>query len=72
MVKISQEHIKDWWIPVPPKPELQAIVRHLASETTKIDAARTVTDRTISLLKERRAAIIAATVAGQIEVGSVA
>ena len=72
MVKISQEHIKDWWIPVPPKPELQAIVTYLASETTKIDTARTATDRTISLLKERRAAIIAATVAGQIEVWSVA
>ena len=68
MVKISQEHIKDWWIPVPPKAEQQAIVRHLATETARIDSARTATDRTVSLLKERRGAIVAATVAGQIEV----
>ena len=72
MVKISQEHIKDWWIPVPPKAERQAIVRHLATETTRIDAARTATDRTISLLKERRAAMIAAAVGGQVDVRSVA
>lgn len=72
MVKISQEHIKDWWIPVPPKAEQQAIVRHLAAETARIDSARAATDRTISLLKERRGAIVAATVAGQIEVGGAA
>ena len=37
-------------------------------ETTKLDALRAATERTIALLKERRAALIAAAVTGQIEV----
>jgi type I restriction enzyme S subunit len=68
MVKISQEHIKNWWIPVPPLTEQAAIVTHVLTETAKLDALRAATERTISLLKERRAALIAAAVTGQIEV----
>ncbi len=47
-----------------------AIVTHIASETAKLDAMRSATERTIALLKERRAALIAAAVTGQIDVGS--
>lgn len=68
MVKISQDHIKDWWIPVPPLEEQRAIVAHIARETSKIDQLRAATERTIALLKERRAALIAAAVTGQIDV----
>ena len=68
MVKISQEDIKDWWIPVPPKAEQQEIIRELGVETERLNAARTATDRTITLLKERRAALVAAAVTGQIDV----
>ena len=36
--------------------------------TAKLDALRAATERTIALLKERRAGLIAAAVTGQIEV----
>lgn len=69
MVKISQEHIKDWRVPVPPLDEQRAIVGRLDRETAKLDAMRSATERTIALLEERRAALIAAAVTGQIDVG---
>jgi type I restriction enzyme S subunit len=69
MVKLSQEHIKDWWTPVPPLDEQHAIVEHIARETAKLDAVRAATERTIALLKERRSALIAAAVTGQLDIG---
>lgn len=72
MVKLSQEHIKDWWTPVPPLDEQWTIVEHIARETAKLDAVRAATERTIALLKERRSALIAAAVTGQLDVGAAA
>ena len=66
MVKISQEHIKNWWLPVPPLDEQRDIVAHIITETAKLDSLGAATKRTIALLKERRAALIAAAVTGQI------
>jgi type I restriction enzyme, S subunit len=68
MVKISQEHIKNWWLPLPPIDEQRAIVAYIATETAKLDALRSATECTIALLKERRAALIAAAVTGKINV----
>jgi type I restriction enzyme S subunit len=59
-------------LPVPPLGEQSAIVEHIARETKKLDNVHGATDRTIALLKERRAALIAAAVTGQIDVGRVA
>jgi type I restriction enzyme, S subunit len=56
-------------LPVPSLSEQRAIVAHIASETAKLDELRVATERTTVLLKERRAALIAAAVTGQIEVG---
>jgi type I restriction enzyme, S subunit len=56
-------------LPVPSLSEQRAIVAHIATETAKLDALRVATERTTVLLKERRAALIAAAVTGQIEVG---
>ena len=70
MVKISQEHIKDWRIPVPPVAEQHEILAQLAAETRTTDAARTATARTIALLEQRRSALISAAVTGQLDVGS--
>jgi len=67
-VKISQEHIKNWWLPLPPIDEQRAIVAHIATETAKLDTLRAATERTIALLKEHRAALIAAAVTGKINV----
>jgi type I restriction enzyme S subunit len=52
---------------VPPLPEQHGIVAHVASETAKLDALRSAAEPTIGLLKERRAALIAAAVTGQLD-----
>ena len=72
MVKVSHEHIKDWVTPLPPADEQKAIVKQLAKELTPINRVVTATERTIALLKERRAALIAAVVTGQIDVEAAA
>ena len=55
-------------LPVPPPSEQREIVAHIAKETGKLDGLRAATERTTALLKERRAALIAAAVTGQLEV----
>lgn len=72
MVKVSQEHIKDWTCPLPSLDEQKAIVRQLAEQLAPIEQISSMTERTIALLKERRSALIAAVVTGQIDVGSAA
>ena len=62
----------EMYLPVPPIDEQHAIVEHIARETAKLDAVRAATERTIALLKERRAALIAAAVTGQLDVGAAA
>ena len=61
-------HAVDFWFPVPPLTEQRAIVEHLTRETARLDKVRLATERTIELLKERRAALISAAVTGQIDV----
>jgi type I restriction enzyme S subunit len=60
------------YLPVPPKAEQQAIVKHIARETEKLDAVRVATELTIGLLRERRSALIAAAVTGQLDVRAAA
>ena len=69
MVKISHDHIKDWWMPVPPVAE-QRQIRRLAAKTRVTDAAQTAIVRAISLIERRRSALMSAAVARQINVGS--
>ncbi|WP_155633880.1 restriction endonuclease subunit S [Burkholderia cepacia] len=57
------------YLPVPPKEEQHAIVDHIARETAKLDAIRAATERTMALLKERRSALVAAAVTGQLKIG---
>ena len=68
MVKISQEHITNWLVPLPPIDEQQALVVQLAREVDPIESVKNATELTITLLKERRAALIAAAVTDQINV----
>jgi len=56
------------FLPVPSLPEQREIVAHVARETRKMDLLRRATERTIAMLKERRAALIAAVVTSKIEV----
>jgi type I restriction enzyme S subunit len=53
-------------IALPSTDEQRAIVTHIAQETAKLDALKQAAERTIGLLKERRAALIAEAVTGRI------
>lgn len=72
LASISSTNLLELPIVIPPDGEQQAIVEHIARETAKLDAVRAATERTIALLKERRAALIAAAVTGQLDVGAAA
>ncbi|CAN0653667.1 type I restriction enzyme, S subunit [Nitratireductor aquimarinus] len=67
-LRLYPEGFFETWWPVPPLDEQQQIVEHIGTETTKIDRLRTATENSIALLKERRAALIAAAVTGQLEI----
>jgi restriction endonuclease S subunit len=67
-LRLYWDGFRDIRIPVPPLPEQRAIVAHISAETAKLDALRVATERTIGLLKERRAALIAAAVTGKLGV----
>jgi type I restriction enzyme S subunit len=66
-LRLYPEGFFETWFPVPPLDEQRAIVAHISAETAKLDALRTATERTIGLLKERRAALIAAAVTGKLK-----
>jgi len=53
---------------VPPLKEQRAIVAHIVEKTARFDKLRASTEHTIDLLKERRAALIAAAVTGKIDI----
>ncbi|HUP60402.1 MAG TPA: restriction endonuclease subunit S [Thermoanaerobaculia bacterium] len=67
---LTCEEISALHFPLPPLHEQRTIVNHIASETAKLDALGAATQDTIALLKERRASLIAAAVAGEIDVGA--
>jgi len=64
---ITCELLAELRVPLPPLVEQRAIVTHIERETGKLDALRLATERTVALLKERRAALIAAAVTGQLD-----
>lgn len=67
MQNMSQDQFLCFTLPAPPLIEQNAIVAHLDPETTRIDSLIAKTERSIELLKERRAALITAAVTGQID-----
>jgi type I restriction enzyme S subunit len=68
MKNLSQEDLLNFSIPLPPISEQHEIVGHIVANTTKIDLLSEATERTITLLKERRGALISAAVTGQIDI----
>jgi len=70
--KLETEVLQRLEVPVPSLREQCAIVEHISRETAKLDTVRAATERTIALLKERRSALIAAAVTGQLDVGATA
>jgi type I restriction enzyme S subunit len=71
-LRLYPEGFFEVYLPVPAQEEQRAIVEHIARETAKLDALQAATERTITLLKERRSALIAAAVTGQLDVGATA
>jgi type I restriction enzyme S subunit len=55
-------------LPVPPLAEQREIVSFLAEKSGSLNALKAAAERTIALLKERRAALIAAAITDQIDV----
>ncbi len=66
-MRLYPEGLYEAWLPVPPKEEQQAIAAHIKTETKKIDDFVKATERTITLLQERRSALIAAAVTGRLD-----
>ena len=69
---LTCEDVANVRVPVPPMDEQCAIVAHIANEISKLDELRIATEKTTTLLKERRAALIAVAVTGLIDVESAA
>jgi type I restriction enzyme S subunit len=67
-LRLYWDGFRDIVVPLPTMEEQAAIVKQIATETTKLDALRAATERTIALLKELRAALIAAAVTGRIAI----
>jgi type I restriction enzyme S subunit len=67
-LRLYWEGFRDIEVPVPPADDQRTTLAHIEKETAKLDALRAATERTIALLKERRAALIAAAVTGAIDV----
>lgn len=70
--KIETEVLGRLEIALPPVTEQHAIVGYIGLATSRVDAVRDATESTIALLKERRSALIAAAVTGQIAVRAAA
>lgn len=69
-LRLYPEGLYEAWLPVPPLDEQQAIVKHVQTETQKLDALAGATERTIALLQERRSALISAAVTGQFNIST--
>ncbi|HTG34980.1 MAG TPA: restriction endonuclease subunit S [Thermoanaerobaculia bacterium] len=72
MQNIGQDSVRNLWLPIPPIEEQRVIVSRLTVEAGKLDAMRRAIEHTVRLLKERRVALIAAAVTGQIDGGAIA
>ena len=71
-LRLYPEGFFEVFLPVPPLSEQQKIVAFLDADIQKLGGLRVVAENTITLLKERRAALIAAAVTGKIDVGGYA
>ena len=68
LASISASNLSEMPLLMPPSQEQKGVVDHITRYTSKIDRVCDATKRTIALLKERRSALIAAAVTGQIDI----
>ena len=66
--KLNKDDVKCVYLVIPPLPEQQAIATYLDHETAKIDDLIAEAESAISLMQERRSALISAAVTGKIDV----
>jgi type I restriction enzyme, S subunit len=69
-LRLYFDRLGDMAVPVPPRGEQIRILELIRIETSQLDQIHQATERTIALLRERRAALIAAAVTGKIDVGT--
>lgn len=67
-MRLYWEHFRNLKVCLPPLPEQDAIIRHVAVETARIKQLISTTERSIELLKEHRSALITAAITGKIDV----
>lgn len=65
---MNQEKTKEIWIALPPRWEQESITRYLEEDGVAVDALLAESQKAITLLKERRSALISAAVTGKIDV----
>ena len=65
---LTCEQVSDIRVPIPPPGEQAAILDHISVSTQRLDLLQSTAERTIAIIKERRAALIEAAVTGQIAV----
>ena len=68
LASISATNIKELPVPVPPPEEQRSILEFVAKESARLDRLRLSTQKTLDLLKERRAALITAAVTGRLNI----
>ena len=67
-LRLYPEGFYEVYLPVPPLEEQRQIINHIKNELGKLNTLQTAAERTITLLKERRSALITAAVTGQIDI----
>lgn len=67
-LRLYWDGFRDLFMPLPPLAEQDVILEAVKAETAKIDRLGAATEYSITLLKERRSALIAAAVTGQIDI----
>jgi type I restriction enzyme S subunit len=65
---LSLENVRELCVPVPPRDEQEAIVAFLQAEMARLTSLANSAVVAVNLLKERRAALIAAAVTGQVDI----
>jgi type I restriction enzyme S subunit len=68
LASISSSNLMELPVPIPPHAEQMSILRDLAVKLERTVALSSATERSLALLRERRAALITAAVTGQIDV----
>ncbi|MEG1970624.1 MAG: restriction endonuclease subunit S [Burkholderiaceae bacterium] len=69
---LSLENVREVILAIPPIPEQRELIDWVNDVAAQVDSTRMAAEQAVALLKERRAALIAAAVTGQIDVRNAA